>query len=337
MNTTQVYWTQLLTSIAILTSPPLVHARELLVDDDRRQCRSARYLDIGSAVQAAKTGDTISVCSGTYPGGITIFTDGIHLRTKASGSKVQIEPASDEQIGISILADDVTVSRLKVRKFRDAGIATGSFQGSLITATNNVLITGNEVSENGVGVRLSSNHRSRIENNFVRNNKENGIVVENSDHARLSGNQVLENGGRTNAGLGVFGEAGIRLTNSKMNNLIDNKLKGNTAGIFLSSSSENDIRSNSMETNKQDGITLCFGSYHNSIIANSMAGNTNCGLSVCDVGPANEFNSVVNNLLSGNHEYDIQEASETGASNNTFLGNSCKTSSPATYCAGPLP
>lgn len=78
---------------------PAAQAATLQVDDNKVQCSNAGFDNIQSAVDAAKNGDTISVCAGNYvegPGGAG--TRGVTIQNKqltivgAGQSSVTVRP-----------------------------------------------------------------------------------------------------------------------------------------------------------------------------------------------------------------------------------------------------
>jgi len=62
--------------VCIATRPAVaqdgVKQPNILVDDDKVQCPTAAYTTIQAAVNAAKSGDVIRVCAGTYPEQVVI-------------------------------------------------------------------------------------------------------------------------------------------------------------------------------------------------------------------------------------------------------------------------
>ena len=62
--------------VCFATRPAVAHNNDkkpdILVDDDKVQCPTAAYTTIQAAVNAAKSGDVIRVCAGTYPEQVVI-------------------------------------------------------------------------------------------------------------------------------------------------------------------------------------------------------------------------------------------------------------------------
>ena len=56
----------------VVPVPAFAGGPKLVVDDDRAQCPRASYSSIGSAVAAARDGDTVRVCGGRYPEDVVV-------------------------------------------------------------------------------------------------------------------------------------------------------------------------------------------------------------------------------------------------------------------------
>lgn len=122
----------------------------LVVDDDAKtasaDCQDASYQAIQPAVDAAKGGDTVRVCAGTYPGNVTIATPNVTLRAAESGPVV-LDGADKRRFGVALVAGRTTVTGFTARNFRRSFLALGP----QITVSHNVIRnSGSGVSAGGL-------------------------------------------------------------------------------------------------------------------------------------------------------------------------------------------
>jgi pectin methylesterase-like acyl-CoA thioesterase len=127
---------------AALGASPAVAARNtLIVDDDRAQCRNARFTTIQAAVAAARAGDTIRVCAGTY----TSATIDKPLRLDGSTDELNSRRCLDRRTG-----EDPT---------RDSIVNGGAGAPAFRVAANDVEIRGfsvqNATNEAGISVPVT--------------------------------------------------------------------------------------------------------------------------------------------------------------------------------------
>jgi len=127
-----------------------------------RNCESAAYSTVQSAVDAASTGSTVVVCRGTYTEDVIVSTPltvtgkpgaVIHGSSTANGECQQLGPSGPGSApclaGITIKSSHVTVQGLTVTGAIGEGIlATGSLAGGSIS---DVLIQNNHVVGNNTG------------------------------------------------------------------------------------------------------------------------------------------------------------------------------------------
>lgn len=113
-----------------------------LVDDDGSQCDTDME-HISTALAAAGSGDTVTVCEGTYSERLTIDTANLHL--DARGDAV-IESSAGTVVRIT--AADVTLTDFEVR-------AAGPAEVAVAVGARDVHIEDNLVVSNGTGILLS--------------------------------------------------------------------------------------------------------------------------------------------------------------------------------------
>ncbi|HYI36084.1 MAG TPA: right-handed parallel beta-helix repeat-containing protein [Thermoleophilaceae bacterium] len=106
-----------------MTVPSAAMARNLVVGDGGPGCRDARYATIQSAVDAARPGDDIPVCPGTYREAVSVRTDMLRIFSRVRHQAVVELPASDDTrlTGIGLDARGVLV-----RGFTVTGVRPGS-------------------------------------------------------------------------------------------------------------------------------------------------------------------------------------------------------------------
>lgn len=173
------------------------------------------YSTIQSAVEAAKTGDTIRVNEGTYNENVLIKTG-----------------------GISILGAD------KENTIIDG---QGASSGIRIDEVNNVVISGFTVKNSGgggaeaAGVTIYKGNSNTVSNMIVTGNSVGIAVYQVSNNNIISGNNIDAN---TRYGVYIYA--------SNDNRIFNNNIKKNKIGIYLFDSKTNRIYSNNLlENNDQ--------------------------------------------------------------------------------------
>jgi len=126
-----------LMATGLAVSAPLAGATDsgaaLVVDDDGAQCPDAQFSSIGSAIGAARSGDTILVCGGTYGDRVTI-TKRVKLEAKVpAAAAIECLSAADAPVpadlavvtgGMVASADRVEIDGLLVAGQRDSSTRT---------------------------------------------------------------------------------------------------------------------------------------------------------------------------------------------------------------------
>jgi len=229
-------WISFLTAVCLFLSLCLVstHVSAKTVTVGASGCD---YRTINRAIQAANTGDTISVAPGTYNEQID-FSEGITLQGAGRDVTV-IRYGGDDSV---ITAEIVTAGVLDGFTIEYAGneerCAIWLF-GSSITVSN-CTITGALLS----GVEIGYFSNPVIEGNIISNNQKNGIYVYMGAGGLVRQNEIYENGSR-----------GIVL-HELANTLIEsNTIFSNTRdGILTYGLATPTIRNNIIAQNGDDGI-----------------------------------------------------------------------------------
>jgi len=171
------------------------------------------YTTIQSAIDAAKTGDTILVNEGTYNENPVINTNGISIigknreKTIIEGKKTSSGIRIDEKNNVVITG--FTIKNSGGGAQEDAGVVIYKGNGNTVS---NLIITGNSV---GISIYQGSNNNT------------------------ISGNIIESNSGY-----------GINIYASNDNKIFDNNIKNNKIGIYAYSSRTNSIYQNNLIDNK---------------------------------------------------------------------------------------
>lgn len=181
------------------------NSRTLVVDDDGAQCPGAGYTVIQTAVAAARSGDTVRVCGGSYVGDVTLDKAVNLLAQTPAAPGVDCLGGGAVGPGATVItgAVRVTGTGAKVDGFvvtgANTGITTGA-QGSGYQLRRNV-VQGN--GDFGIDLGSSSGgRRTVVEHNCVRGNgvngtefKQVGIIADFGDlrNAVIRGNTILDN------------------------------------------------------------------------------------------------------------------------------------------------
>ena len=258
------------------------------------------YPTIQAAIDAADSGDTIQVNSGTYDEEVVVNKrlilkgSGLPIITSSTGDAITLT-ASDCTIrdftvmgagGVGIYVDNSDghiIEHNTIKDNENEGIYVDGFDfGSDGHTIQNNNVTGNK---NG-GIVLDTSNTNIIRDNNVTNNYQVGIDV-----AECENNQILDN-----VVTGTIGD-GISLEDA-----VNNKVAGNTVsnnddeGILIDSSDTNTIECNLIENNGGIGISLVSGSIGNTIKGNTVSISGLQGIN-CDGSDDNfiYLNNFINN------------------------------------------
>ena len=195
---------------------------------------------IQTAVNTADPGDTIIVRDGTYTENVNVNK---HLTIKSeNGSDVTIVQAKNSNDEIF----KVTANYVNISGFTVIG-AIGHIYwpaGIYLYDSCNSTIANNNVSNNGIGIRLLCTNNNTISNNNVSNNKY-GISHEGGS------NNVIANNSVSNNEYGMF----VRSSN---NIIANNNVSNNRYGIHIYNSCYITLRGNQLSNNKYNfGIDGC--------------------------------------------------------------------------------
>jgi parallel beta-helix repeat protein len=253
-------------SIPLIASQPLHGKHIITVDDDG----DGDYTSIRDAVNHSHPEDIIEVYSGTYAeDNILIKTPNITL------IGLPYEPDGGNHTGkplivrkgymqiIQVEADKITITGFILQDNHSE--RNPFYQGQFIDlfAANECLISNNTI-QNGtnysVGIDCYNSTKIQIINNSIKNMDWEGIYLEYSNNASVSGNSIIHS------------QTGVSLFKSKAINITKNKINGCGTGIALSNSQNNTLYLNNLENNSL-GVQLVFSTKniikHNNFIKNS--------------------------------------------------------------------
>lgn len=224
-----------------------VKAATIIVPDD--------YSTIQAAINAANSGDTVFVRTGTYSERLVVNKT-ISLTGGSRDTTILNETTIDPLITI-------TANNVKINGFALKG---GSFNNILINETTGAIVVGNEILFNAQGIDSENSTDVKIENNImIGNGLDNiGIMLSDSSNCRVIDNTI------TNA---MYD--GIRLWFSNGNVFRNNNITNNDYGMFFHGSSQNNASNNMISQNTNTGIYLESGSSNNTFVFNDLVDNFN--------------------------------------------------------------
>ena len=309
------------------------------------------YTSIQAAIDAADTGDTIEVHSGTYYENVDV-TKQLILRGVDIGSGKPVVDAGGSGSAIMLTVDGITLAGFNVTN-------AGSYAGIKVDSNNNI-ITGNNVSNNDCGINFGLFYSNNtITSNNVSNNNRYGIDFSYSSINDITGNTFVNDGlfawdsffntvenNMVNGKSLVYLEdvsnykvedagqvilvncnnitvenldlsntsVGVVLSGTENSIITNNTISSNDMyGIDLDSSPNNIITGNNVCNNGDDGIFLDYSS-NNTITSNNASNNNRGG--IC-------LRYSTNNNIRGNtvRNNDYSGIYLSGASNYDIIGN----------------
>jgi len=299
----------------------LVVAPSKAVSGESKACSSAKYHTIPAALKAAKSGDTVEVCAGTYTASTTITT-GVSAQPKITtaasvpnGVSLVGQPgatidAKGLDNGVTFFnASGASVSGFTVEKANGEGIL--ALLGSKDAIKDNVVehndlggsksswsecrASGSVPGDCGEGIHLLSTTESAILDNTSEFNS-GGVLLTDEfapNHGNtVSGNLIEDN--ESDCGVTVVGHSASAVSSSG----VPQPSKG---GTYDNTISDNMIISNGT-TGEGAGIIFASGasgggSYDNKVIGNEIVGNGLSGVTIHQHFPLSD---VSGNVIKGN-------------------------------------
>ena len=264
------------------------------------------YSTIQSAINAASTGDTISVCPGTYPEQVQIAKKltllgakaGVDARTRATTGESIIDSACG---AVQIMADNVVLDGFTAQgsTMSDPCFIAGIWTNPGFSGTQGgYQIRNNIVQNNIIGIEMDNagSLAARIERNLIQNNNnlgpDGGTGIDTNFGAT---NVVVDSNkffGNANTGVGNFG-GGSSLTFS------NNEFDSNRRAFGIASVTSSSIATNNVH-NSTDPATAdirIFGAVSGlSITCNNLASGAGRAIRINDSCPGCPNSSITINF-----------------------------------------
>jgi parallel beta-helix repeat protein len=205
---------------------------------------SAPFRTIGKALEAAQSGDSISVAEGAYNENVKLKS---HVSIVGSG----IETTILTGLGTSHTVEGLEVANVTVSGFTITG-SGDSGSGVYLNGCRNIILRGNRIRDNGGstvshGIAMQNASEALIEKNFITDNFESGIFISGDSSAIVRNNIITGNGDS-----GIY-SAGNRVSHI-INNVIDRNGTNENGRSGIITGSGGIITNNIITYNAQWGI-----------------------------------------------------------------------------------
>jgi parallel beta-helix repeat protein len=236
------------------TNPPtpqfleLVRADRLAVPDD---CATIQV-----AIDNANEGDTVFVRNGTYYEHVVVNKT-ISLVGESNEGTVLNSTDTDPMIPImTVEADNVKISGFTFEGW--------SFNNIRINATTGVVIVGNKIVFNAIGILVENSVNITMDDNVLEGfGLDNiGIMLDHSSECKMTNNTIAN---------AVYD--GVRLWFSNNNLLSHNIFANNDYGIFVHGSNRNTVSKNTISESGGPGMYFEESSSNNVIVHNNFVDN----------------------------------------------------------------
>ncbi|HII07111.1 MAG TPA: DUF11 domain-containing protein, partial [Methanotrichaceae archaeon] len=260
--------------------------------------------DIQKYLDSAVSGDIFELESGTYRGNLVVKVPNITLRgiDTGGGLPVLVGDGVGTTVTLSSSADMCVVEGFVVT-------GSGNPHSGIGVFSNGNQISGNTVRNNaGNGIYLASNGND-VRDNLVRDNGFCGISLVSSGHNAIEENEIRDNK-----------QEGIKLASSCQNSVKYNTVLYNgLCGLCLESSDKNIIFENDLSDNNQDGIKLTSSFRLNNISSNIITNNKMRGVNLeSSGGNIIKSNHITENSLEG---ISLSNSNENRIYLNNFVEN----------------
>ncbi|MFE2871459.1 nitrous oxide reductase family maturation protein NosD [Embleya sp. NPDC059259] len=306
---------------------------------------------IQAAVDAAAPGDIVDVLPGTYPGSVTIATDGVTIRGR--GERTVITPGEADAANVCAAAghgicvtgtEEDPVSEVRIQSLTVTGFGKTGVMGS---GTEHMVVRrvfAHDNGEHGIGQEKST--RAEFTDNTADDNAQAGLFL--ADTADAMGASIARNHASGN-------RLGVLIRRGRMLAIEYNELTGNCAGVFIVGDETQPvagalaIRHNRIDENNKyceansrlayiqgSGIVLT-GAQETQVSDNQVRDNRgespmSGGIVMVPsfAGGPTTNNVISDNVVQRNEPADL--ANRDAAADNTFTANVCGRSEPAGHC-----
>lgn len=253
---------------------------------------------IQAALDAAPSGETIEVSSGTYQESL-IIDRSLILKGISSGEDLpRVE--SENGPAITIKANGVILEGLWAKS---ASGWTGD-AGILVLSNDNIIRNNMASGSGNAGILLMMCSNNTVCGNVVQGNGNDGLLLKNSSRNRLEKNEVSDN------------RYGCKLVASRENKILGNRFLNNRfEAISLKESEANLIEGNNAAGS--DGALLLDSSRDNIVQRNDFVGNEK-GIYLTYLGSGNEVQSKGKGVVIS---YNSMPTSESVSTNNSIYLN----------------
>lgn len=171
------------------------------------------YTTIQSAIDAANTGDVISVNEGTYYENLVVKKNGILIIGKNKEKTI----IDGKKIGSGIRIDQANDIKVSGFTIQNSGGSGKEDAGITLYSANNNFVANNIINSNAVGISIYQGSNSNIvSGNDIRSSGKYGIFIFSSNDNKIYNNNIQNNE------FGFYGD-GARTNSIYSNNFIDNK------------------------------------------------------------------------------------------------------------------
>jgi nitrous oxidase accessory protein len=239
-----------------------------------------QYTSITEAVNAAQSGDTITLGAGTYTENIVV-TKSVTIQSTSPGSTV-----------VTAADPNKDVFLVQAKNVRIEGLTTTGAKGASgvhVDHSSACVVTGISAHGNDRAVYLDGATNCEVSSSNLADNGY-GVYCDNASNNTISGSIATgEQGGATALGDGIY------MYYSDANTITHTNLSANHVfGISLYHSSGNTISNNSILNNQDIGVRL-RESNNNTLTFNTVSGNVNLGiLSITETGDQIYLNNFIN-------------------------------------------
>ena len=257
-------------------------------------CASAatHYVNPGESIQAvvtaANAGDTIIVRDGTYTENIDI-NKRLTIQSENGSASTIAQAANPDDHVFEVTADYVNISGFTVEGANE--YETPAPAGIYLYYVNYCNIFDNNLSNNYNGIRLFGSGNNKLANNTALNNKDSGILLEDT-----SDNNLVMNNNLKNNYLGIC----LRCWGADNNTIVNNNIESNyRCGMTIACSINNVITNNNIKDNHYAGVH--FYSSNNTIRNNNISNNWHYAITFSH---RSDDNIYLNNFINNNDVYD---------------------------------